>query len=187
MEQFAERWAEIELGGKAGQRYAVSNFGRVKSFTEHLHEGKLLKLNEKNGYKAINYREYTPEGKIRHRVAYIHRLVAENFLEQPPGADHVIFVNHNHQVPHVSNLQWVSRAEMLEHTRKSPAVQRGRKQAQQKNRERDGRKLRATDVLHLKRKLARGNTRVKMLAKQFNVSETTIYRIARKENWGHLE
>ncbi len=184
---FAEQWAEINLGGKSGQRYAVSSYGRIKSFDDDISRGKILKGNVKNGYKAVNYREYSPEGKIKNRVAYIHRLVAEHFLERHPGQDHVIFLNHNHQVPHVSNLKWVSREEMLEHNRNSPAVKQGRKLAQEKNRASDGKKLRVTEVMQLKRKLQRGNTRVKILARQFNVSETTIYRIAKKENWGHVE
>jgi predicted transcriptional regulator len=75
---------------------------------------------------------------------------------------------------------------MMLHNAQSPASKAGHESAREKNMKRNGHVLRENDVILLKRRLLSKKTRVKILAKRFNVSETTIYRIARNENWGHV-
>ena len=52
----------------------------------------------------------------------------------------------------------------------------------------DGRKLTVTKVMRIKKMLQNPNrkTRIKMIAKQFGVSEMQIFRIKSGENWGHI-
>lgn len=83
--------------------YLVSNYGKVK----HKETNKVRKWN------ILDKRPSVPiEGKLR----YIHRLVAEAFLEAPK-CDSKIEVNHINAkdkiagcllIPHASNLSWVS-------------------------------------------------------------------------------
>jgi len=181
-----EQWKEFFPADKLKFRYAISNFGRLKSFTDKIEEGTLLKGNKVNGYRVFRYKIRTEKG-VKSINMYIHRLIAECFLPREDHQTHVIFLNHNKKTLHVSNLKWVTYAELMQHNAQSPAYKTGRETAREKNMQRDGHKLTENDVILLKRKLARKNTRVKMLAKSFNVSETTIYRIARNENWGHVK
>jgi DNA invertase Pin-like site-specific DNA recombinase len=53
----------------------------------------------------------------------------------------------------------------------------------------DGRKLTSTKVIHLKKLLSNPDqkNRIKMLAKQFGISEMQVYRIKRGENWSHIK
>jgi hypothetical protein len=53
----------------------------------------------------------------------------------------------------------------------------------------DGPKLTETKVMRLKKILLDPNrkTRMKILAKQFGVSEMQLYRIKSGENWGHIK
>jgi hypothetical protein len=86
--------------------YAVSNTGKVKSFK--LKEERILKQCEtKDGYwfvcLSVNNKKFT---------SYIHRLVAEAFLELK---DHLVLegavVNHIDKDPsnnNVENLEWVN-------------------------------------------------------------------------------
>ena len=51
-----------------------------------------------------------------------------------------------------------------------------------------GHKLNATQVMRIKKMIAdpERKTRMKMIAKQFNISEMQLYRIKSGENWGHI-
>jgi hypothetical protein len=86
------------------------------------------------------------------------------------------------------NLKWATREEFLEHNRKSPHVIQARKNLLEHNIKSDGRKLTVTKVMRIKKMLQNPNrkTRIKMIAKQFGVSEMQIFRIKSGENWGHI-
>lgn len=71
--------------------YEVSTEGRIRVNGEI----KQPSLNNVNGYLTI-------AGK------YVHRLVAELFLENPDGKPHVDHKNTNRQDNRVTNLQWVT-------------------------------------------------------------------------------
>lgn len=78
---------------------------------------------------------------------------------------------------------------MIEHRNKNPNVIQARKNLIEHNLKADGRKLTTTKVMLIKTILARPEqtTRLKMIAKQFGVSEMQIRRIASGENWGHVK
>jgi hypothetical protein len=183
-----EIWKEFDPGHSLRLRYAISNHGRLKSFTDDINNGNLLKGNIVNGYKVFRFR-YNDGDRVRQKDLYIHRLVAENFLshEKEDHHTHVIFLNHNKKVTHANNLKWVTYAERMLHNAQSPASKNGREVTREKNKRRDGHRLRENDVIMIKRKLLNKKTRVKILAKLYNVTETTIYRIAKGENWGHVK
>ncbi len=77
---------------------------------------------------------------------------------------------------------------MFAHQQKNPVVlearekQKGRKTVK-------GHKLTATQVIRLKKKILDPNrkTRLKLIAKQFGISEMQLYRIKSGENWGHIK
>jgi len=56
-------------------------------------------------------------------------------------------------------------------------------------RKHQGNKLNSTQVMFLKKKLLDPNRkiRLKILAKQFGVTEMTLQRIKTGENWGHIK
>ena len=77
---------------------------------------------------------------------------------------------------------------MREHGYKSPHVAAGRKRAFEKFGPKNT-KLSVIDVIRLKRKLLDPNrkTRLKILAKQFGITEMQLHRIKTGENWGHIK
>jgi predicted DNA binding protein len=97
----------------------------------------------------------------------------------------------------VENLQWATKSEQLEHSRKSPYVKIAKRKQLwrlaeyrvKRKREGIGNKLTSTQVMFLKKKLLDPNrkTRLKILAKQFGVTEMTLQRIKTGENWGHIK
>lgn len=93
-------------------KYLISNTGLIKSF----YNGKLMKLSKNaNGYNIINV---TDLNNVR-RSELIHRMVMQTFSNYVPfelGYE----VNHmdgNKNNNNLSNLEWVTRAENLQHAR----------------------------------------------------------------------
>jgi hypothetical protein len=78
---------------------------------------------------------------------------------------------------------------MLEFSKNSPFVKNAQKKLLEHNLNANGRKLTVTKVMLIKKLLARPEqkTRMKMIAKQFGVSEMQIRRIKSGENWSQVK
>lgn len=175
-----EVWQDLWLDDLAkGERYQISNYGRIKSYKTDQKEGTVLKGSNIGGYKSVTLRN-----KMNKRVAkYIHRVVAQTFLEVPsPDHRYVIHLDFNKTNNHVSNLRWATKKEKEMHQNINPNFVRTKSQIKYS-------KLTEAKVRLLKRKISdpKRKTRLKMLARQFGISEMQLYRIKRGENWGHIE
>jgi hypothetical protein len=183
-----EDFKEFSVPARLRNRYAVSNFGRLVSFTDTILEGNLLQGGQIAGYKVFRYK-VKENDKLVNKNIFVHRLVAELFLERPDEEyTQVIHIDFNHGNNHIHNLRWATRAQSVAHQKNSPLVQEARLKLIEFNKQRDGQKLTSTQVIYIKKRLADPTckTRMKMLAKQFGISEMQLYRIKRGENWGHL-
>lgn len=184
-----EKFKEITLSGPLQFRYAISNYGRLISFTDVFEDGRIVNGSKIEGYRIFRYKTRI-EGKLCHKHAFLYKLVAEHFLHKPSEEHkHVIHLDHSRANDYVGNLKWVTRQEMLDHQKLSPAVIEAKERLAENNANRDGNKLTTTKVIMLKKQLADPNrkTRIKMLAKQFGISEMQVYRIKSGENWGHIK
>jgi hypothetical protein len=189
----SEEFKEIAIKEKLRFRYAVSNLGRLISFTDTFEDGRLLKGSITEGFRLFRYKIFK-RNKIKNKHKFIYKLVAEHFLEKDSDElTHIIHKDHNLSNDYVGNLKWVTKEEAIRHRKKSPKVMQARKEAIKRivdyNKNREGTKLTITKVMLIKKMLANPNrkTRMKMIAKQFNISEMQLYRIKSGENWGHVK
>lgn len=185
----SEKFVEVPLDVPTKNRYAVSNYGRLLSFKEDINQGTLIKGGLADGYKTLRFNFYT-DGVKKTKHLFVYRLVAEIFIPKDSDAQtNVLHLDHSRNNDKIANLKWATRAEMVEHHKKSPAVIRGRAKTVAFNIKNDGRKLTVTQVMRLKKELLNPNrkTRLRILAKQFNVSEMQLHRIKTGENWGHIK
>lgn len=116
-----ENWKAIP--GFEG-RYEVSDCGRVRSVphavsirhgAERTTQEHILKPQQaRNGYLLVSL------GR-RHKHMLIHRLVALAFVPNPEGLDEVNHKNLNKTDNRVSNLEWVSKHENMDHAHKTGA------------------------------------------------------------------
>ncbi|MEY4539950.1 MAG: hypothetical protein RLZZ306_1707 [Bacteroidota bacterium] len=186
---YNEKWKEFSLGYKSQKRYAISTYGRLMSFMDNFKDGEILKGSLTGGYNSFRYRIYGGK-KILNRNILFHRVVAEQFLpnddEEKVFVIHLDFDKNNNRV---ENLRWATKEEMQAHGQKSPAVIQAISNMVDHIHTGQRFKLNPSKVLFIRGKLDDPNrkTRMKMLAKQFDVSEMQLYRIKRRENWGHLK
>jgi len=188
-----EIFKEIFLEYKLQLRYAISNYGRLVSFTEKIEDGRIVKGGLQCGYRIWRYKIRDENNKLRHKHLFYYKLVAQYFI--PKDSDEQVFVlhlNYNITDDHVKNLKWATRPEMLAHGKKSPYVIAARKKQLAEihaKRLHQGNKLTSTQVMLLKKILSDPNrkTRLKILAKQFGVTTMTLQRIKTGENWGHIK
>lgn len=184
-----EEFREIELEDKLIFRYAVSNRGRLISFSDEIKNGRLLNGSRSDGYKMFRYR-IRRDGKVTNKHFFICKLVAHHFVpKQSEEQTYVLHLDRVRDNDDYRNLRWATREEMIEHSRKSPFVIQAKKNLLEHNIKSDGKKLTVTKVMLIKRILAKPDrkTRLKMIAKQFGVSEMQIRRIQSGENWGHIK
>ena len=107
-------------------------------------------------------------------------------MEQDESRPFVIHKNYDKKDNHYSNLQWVSRSELTAHNLKNPTVIAAKLKYKQNPKYS---KLSPAKVKMIKRKIFDPNrkTRMRLIAKQFGVSEMQLYRIKSGENWGHIK
>lgn len=180
-----EIWKVIPFEtGSLRFHYALSNYGRILSFADTLENGRLLRGGNLGGYPTFVVR---PFGKSK--TYYIHKLMGDIFLARTDeNQKYVIHLDHNKCNNHVSNLRWVTKREMELHQQTSPYVIKSRKE-RLKRKPQQGHKLTSTDVIRIKKKIFDPNrkTRLKIIAKQFGISEMQLYRIKSGENWSHVK
>lgn len=184
-----EQFKEIELDYSLKLRYAISNKGRLISFSENIEDCRLLKGSLSDGYPTFSFR-IKKDGKSISKCLFLYKLVAQYFIpKQSEEQTYVLHLDYSRNNDDVNNLRWATRAEMNEHRNNSPNIIQARKSLIEHNLKADGRKLTITKVMLIKTILARPEqkTRLKMIAKQFGVSEMQIRRIASGENWGHIK
>ena len=187
-----EEWKEIDLGeDKLRYNYAVSNYGRIVSYSDSLEKGRLLKGSLVDGYPVFRYKQfYKSENgtRIKNKQIFIHKLVADSFRKREnDDQQFVIHLDYNKLNNHIDNLKWTSKREMELHQQTNPNVLLARKKRKE-TKPYKGHKLNATQVKRLKKKIfdPKRKTRLKILAKQFGISEMQLYRIKSGENWAHV-
>jgi hypothetical protein len=173
-----EEWKEIvfDEGISEKEKFKISNFGRIKNCKTE--KEFLVAKTYINGYQNLQVRQQH-NGKRTSR--YVHKLVAQHFLEQNDGVC-VIHLNYNKKDNRVFNLKWATKEEFRLH-------QLNNSELRGKLRKRTYSKLTEAKVRLIKRKINDPNrkTRMKMIAKQFGISEMQLYRIKSGENWSTVE
>lgn len=114
-----EIWKDIK--GYEGL-YQVSNLGRVKSLerrvcnhksgsTRLIKEHTLTPTDNGYGYKVV----YLLLNRNR-KNHYVHRLVAEHFIDKPLGKDYVNHIDYDKSNNVVTNLEWCTQSENIEYS-----------------------------------------------------------------------
>lgn len=106
-----EEWKDVV--GYEGL-YQVSNYGRVKSLTQWSVSGRsyvpaeviLSPTDNGNGYQIVGLSRGT-----HRKNHYVHRLVAEAFVENPKGLNYVNHLDYDKRNNRSDNLKWCTQRE----------------------------------------------------------------------------
>lgn len=185
-----ETFVHLDLGVEKKIRYGISNFGRLISYKDTFKDGNLLKPNVTNNLRIFRYKVRKDDGKYAHKHVMLSRAVAEAFVNKP-SEDHnfVIHLDFDNVNDHYTNLKWVTEEEKYAHQRINPNVKEGHvKRIETKRLAQKGMKLDTTQVMRIKQLIFNPNrkTRMRLIAKQFGISEMQLYRIKTGENWSSV-
>lgn len=177
-----EEWKEVDFSEfNTSLHYSISNKGRIVSY-KIIEEPNLLKGGVLGGYPILKTRM-----KGIDKTFYLHKLVATYFCSKPSSKhSYVLHLDYNKKNNKFHNLTWATKTEYLDHHKKNPFIIEARKNIPKPQK---GHKLDSTDVIRIKKILAnpKRKTRMKLIAKQFGISEMQLYRIKSGENWSHVK
>lgn len=109
-----EEWRPYRLN----PMYLVSNYGKVKSLykSQRLGDsGNLLSAKpDNNGYPRVSLIVPDPGKYDNRKLCYLHRLVAQTFIENPNNLPEVNHIDGNKLNSHVDNLEWVTHQENIQ-------------------------------------------------------------------------
>ena len=113
-----ELWKDIK--GYEGY-YQISNLGRVKSLNRTIirRDNKIYHQKEQIITPCINHKGYyccILRKEFKGYPKRVHRLVAENFLDNPNNLLQVNHIDGNKQNNNVNNLEWISNYDNMQHS-----------------------------------------------------------------------
>ena len=184
-----EEFKQIEIDYPLQKKYAVSNHGRVISYTDGFLNGHELKCAKAEGFRVFRYQTKV-NGKRKDKGYLIYKLVAQYFIPNDnPERTMVLHLDYVKDNDRVENLRWATKQEQIDFQSKNPNVIANKARIIEFNKKADGRKLTSTQVIRIKKMLQRpdNKTRLVMIAKQFNITTQQLYRIRTGENWGHIK
>ena len=152
------------------QYYLISNVGRVKTIKTGLIRKPQI---HKDGYLCLIF----CVNNIRH-IKYIHRLIAEVFIDNPLNLCEVNHIDGNKQNNNVSNLEWCTHHENVIHAHKTGLVK------YRKGENINSSKLTDNEVIEI-RMLSKKMSGY-AIAKKYNVDKKTVYEILHNRSWKHL-
>ena len=152
--------------------YFITEEGKV--YTSKRNQFREMKQPICRKYHAVNL---SHKGNVKH--CFVHRLVAEAFVDNPENKDYVNHIDGNKLNNHYTNLEWVTFSENIQH-----AFEVGLNKGLVG--EENGRALlNDTQVVEIYKRLQSGEKSIS-LAKEFGVEQTTIGNIKRKRLWKHI-
>lgn len=180
---FDEEWVQMTHPKHQSKtmEYFVSNYGRVKAHSLRFGTWKLSTgSKDKRGLYNISFRS-KENTNVRF---FIHKFVAENFVEKPSeDYEYIIHKDGIKTNNHFTNLKWLKHYDWIEALKARGSFKPATKMARKAKHI----KMTPAKVALLKRSLLIGKTRKKMLAKRFGITHTQLNRIASGENWGDID
>ena len=171
-----ERWVRINFDGiHPDENIHISDHGRIRSFKTGRQGGKIIGGSWLSDYNILVLRKKDNKRK----TLFIHKLVAEYFLDKPKDAtDFIVHLDYNRKNNHYTNLKWMNSAQA--------SVHRKRDKQYDKKKVRNS-KLTEEQVIRIKKMLKKGKVRPYRIAQKFGITHTQLNRIKKGENWAHIK
>ncbi|WP_204172706.1 NUMOD4 domain-containing protein [Staphylococcus sp. GDY8P72P] len=173
---YEEIWKDIE--GYEGI-YQVSNKGKVKSLKriilksdgkkQLIHERVLQPQDSGHGYYRVNLYKDKKEKSIS-----VHSLVLETFTNKRVKGRVINHIDGDKSNNKLINLEWCTPKENTRHGYENGLMKKGEKHSQAK--------LKDVQILDIRRIYSEGESSQRYLARKFNVTQATIWRIVNNKS-----
>jgi len=174
--EWNEVWVDTTFETK-NNVYHISNYGRIRSTQKSTGNEKIIKGARCGKQAFLNVIQ--PDGSRGY--CFVSKFVAEHFCDKPSEEhDMVIHLDEDYENNKWINLKWVTKEEWHAFNQQRKSFKEGRKKLKKIY------KLNPTKVKLIKRRLQSGKIKKKTIAKQFDVSLRTIWRIAKGERWASV-
>lgn len=151
-------------------KYLVDEFGNVYTVRRRGTSGGILPQRKNStGYMRVDLQR----GKTKHSV-FVHRLVADAFIPKIDGKNVVNHKDGNKLNNHVSNLEWCTHAENIQHAYANGLVGDLHHACGEKH---HGSKLSDDDVISIYKEYRATHKSSLKIAKQYEVSKRTVLKI----------
>ena len=171
-----ETWRDIK--GYEGL-YAISSTGRVKRLARNriiatgvnkpLKEKMIKTFKGKHGYIHVNLWK---NGQMKqHRI---HRLIMLAHTEKPQNKNVINHIDGDKTNNILENLEWCTSKENTMHGFETGLMKKGERHSQAK--------LKDVQILDIKRIYSEGESSQRYLARKFNVTQATIWRIVNNKS-----
>ena len=166
--------------------YQINRKGQVRSLKRKIHyfnkkgkyvypvKEKLLKSTTRD--KNIKYLCVDLRKNKKRKTKFIHRLVAEAFILNPQNKTQVNHIDGNKKNNHVSNLEWCTHLENMQHAVKNKLTSFGSKNSNSYLTEKQ-----VLEIRDLKGKIFQ-----KQIAKTFSIGQATVSDIHNNKTWKHI-
>lgn len=114
----------------------------------------------------------------RYIFTSVHRLVAKTFIENPFNKPEVNHIDNNPLNNNISNLEWCTRQENNDWCTKQRRKVHGENHQDSK--------LKSSEVKLMRKLYSQGLITKPELAKKYNVSKTTIWKIINNQKWKYI-
>lgn len=152
--------------------YKISNTGLIKSYKRSGSKGKILKPGNRRGYESVTL----CKENIR-KPCSVHRLVALNFIKKVKGKNYVNHKDGNKLNNKVSNLEWVTNKQNIEHS----INKIGNTSIGEKNHNSKLKKREVNFIRYIKNKFPK--IKSKDISNFYNVTTTCINELLRNKTW----
>lgn len=165
--------------------YQVSSLGNIRSLDRLVNGSRKKGLQRAIGKpikpqrrRSGHYDVLLKKNGLQKRM-WVHRIVAQTFLDNPDSLPIVNHLDHNPGNNEVSNLEWCTQGHNVRHCHDN-----GRGNPRRGERSWSA-KLTEAQVLEIRNRYKMGEVGVR-LAKEFKIHPEYIYRITSRKNWKHL-
>ena len=155
--------------------YFVFETGQILSFKNKNKASFLTPVINKSGYCYVTL---THNGKSKSKA--LHRIVAENLIDNPQNKPQVNHLDGDKENNHVSNLYWCTASENTRH-----AINTGL-YVGVRGEENNLSKLKEYQVIEI-RKMAEDGIDKKVISEKFKIHVATVTAIVKRKRWKHVK
>lgn len=153
------------------EKYLITQDGKVFNIKK---ETEISQCKSRKGYLKVNL--YI---RGKNKLVFVHRLVANKYIPNPENKPQINHKDGNKTNNFYKNLEWCTQKENMHHAMKNGL------RADRKGEKNTFSKFTNKQVLNI-RKLYNNGEKIKIIARNHNVSYSAIYFIIKKLSWAHI-